>query len=254
MKKKYLFIMIFWSLFCFFQMEAAADELIVGFAYTKPPFVFATPPIESRFYDMRNSGLGMEVDIFRAALAFKGHTLKPSYFSYDQLSQALKDGKIDAAATVRADFKNRFYSDAFIRFHNFAITKNKNNMALHTIADLSDKSIVAWQGATHDLGKTFENTVQDNNKYREIGSQKEQCALFINDEADVLVIDKTIFKWWHKELSKQKDAVSYHDLFPGETIFLAGFQSEKMRDDFDEGLKTIKESGVYNQIISNYVD
>ncbi len=238
--------------------QSFAEELKVGFSFAKPPFIFAKRPFEKRFYDVNNEGLGLEIDIFKAALTVKGsHTLKPVYMPYDQLTYELNDGKIDAAATVRAELAERFYSEEFVYFHNFAITKSEKNISITGLNDLKGKSIVAWQGAKFDLGKSFENVVKDNPKYIEKADQKIQVGMFLNDRVEVLVIDQNIFKWWQKVLTEPDDTpapVTYHDLFPEKTGFLVGFLSEKIRDDFNEGLAQIKQDGTYDKIISGYVD
>ena len=49
---------------------ANAKELIIGFSYDIPPYI------------ADNATSGLEIDIVRDALKYKGHTFKPQQFSY----------------------------------------------------------------------------------------------------------------------------------------------------------------------------
>lgn len=241
------------------SLPALAKELKVGFSFAKPPFVFATQPFEPRFYDLNTPQLGMEIELFKAALALAGDdTFALVYVPYNRLEYELKDGTIDVAVTVRPTFPERFYSQEFIAFHNYAITKKKANLTINTLDDLKDKIIVAWQGAKFDLGKEFEQAVAENPKYLEEADQRKQARLFLMDRAQVLVVDEKIFKWWQKILTQEEslpvEEMTFHDLFPAQTVFHVGFIDEAARNAFDEGLKKIKADGTYDRIISSYID
>ena len=61
-----------------------ADEIKVGQGILPP-------------YGIKESASGIEVDIVRAALKVKGHTIKVRFVPFGRVSQDFKDGKIDAA-------------------------------------------------------------------------------------------------------------------------------------------------------------
>ena len=68
------------------SLPALAKELKVGFSFAKPPFVFATQPFEPRFYDLNTPQLGMEIELFKAALALAGDdTFALGYVPYNRL-------------------------------------------------------------------------------------------------------------------------------------------------------------------------
>ncbi len=61
----------------------------------------------------------------------------------------------------------------------------------------------------------------------------------------------TIFQWQTKQLSNQVDAtegIVYHKIFSEKTEFQVNFKERQIRDDFNEGLKHIREKGIYQQI------
>ena len=118
-----------------------AEELVIAFTLDTPPYVT----------DQAKSGIS--VDVVREALKRKGHTYRVEQMPYGQLADAVARG-VDAAATViKTD--GTYYSENYITFKNVAITKQTSGIQIHTIADLKDRSIVAWQNAYQDLGPSF---------------------------------------------------------------------------------------------------
>lgn len=228
------------------------NNIIVAFAYAKPPFVFATPPFCYDDYDIYTAKMGIELALVKESLASVGYNFTPVYYSYDELDKGLKNGSIEVAATVRNKLKDIYYSQEFVYFKNVIVTKKKKNIKIETFNDLADKSVVTWEGASQDLGSVFYNAIKNNDNYFEIGNQAEQGAFFFNDKADVIVIDKTIFQWWLSEFSDKFDTsedYEYHNLFPDKTVFYVGFKSKELRNLFDEGLSIIKKNGLYNDIM-----
>lgn len=228
---------------------------IIAFAYAKPPFVFSAPPFKYEDYDISSKRAGIEQDLVTAALRDQNYSYTPVFLSYNELESGLKNGFIEIAATVRNTLPDIYYSEEFVYFHNIAISKKKNNLEINSLEDLADLSIVAWEGASKDLGTDFENSIKDNADYNEIGNQEKQGKAFFNDDAEVIIIDKTIFEWWLGEFSDRfntKEEYVYHDLFPDKTVFYIGFKSKEIRDIFNKGLRNIRESGIYDQIINSY--
>ncbi len=230
----------------------AADPLTVGFSYSKPPYVYATEPFKPSDYDVTGDRPGVEFDIVRAALAARSLTFTPQFMSSDQLNQHLQDGRIDAVATVRPEVPTAFYSDNFVRFRNYAITRKDFGRPIKDIRDLAGTSTVAWQGAHFDLGKDFEAATKTTDLYREFVDQQTQVLGFLKKRANVIVIDNLIFRHWAQTLGSDPDSFVFHDIFPEHTTFVVGFTSERMRDEFNLGLREIKRSGVYADIYRKY--
>ena len=64
---------------------AWAAEVSMAFGERIPPFCF--PETNS----------GIEVDVMREALAYRGHVLKPKYFPFTRVPVAFKAREVDAA-------------------------------------------------------------------------------------------------------------------------------------------------------------
>jgi polar amino acid transport system substrate-binding protein len=86
---------------------AAAKELKCAIGQDKPPYVFGR---EKR---------GIEVDLVREALAYKGHTITITHFPNKRLQLQVPQGKCDCAVSVRITpdlEKNTYYSDPLVCF------------------------------------------------------------------------------------------------------------------------------------------
>jgi len=235
-------------------MAQRRDKLVVAFGVDKPPFVFGR---EER---------GLEVDIVREALKQKGLTFSVEHMSNNRLQVALlTKNNIDCVATVRKNDDGTYYSNDFITFKNYAVTTKKSGIVINRIPDLKGLTIVIWQKAYKDLGKEFEtvfspdppyNSPYFDRQYREVASQENQNRMFWAGRAQVIIVDKTIFEYYRKSLASEvntSEEVEYHAIFPGVTSFQVACREKKVRDDFDEGLKSIKENGIYRRLVETYI-
>lgn len=226
-----------------------AEELTIGFGMDKPPFVFGQ---EKR---------GLEIDIVREALQYKGHTFTIRHLSNNRLQCALLTMEdIDGVATVRATDDSLFYSKNFITFENFAISKKKVGIVLHKVSDLKGLHFAIWQNAWRDLGPEFEALYSpdspDREGYHEVSSQEGQNEMFWKERVAVIIVDKTIFEWYRKQFAGKYDTsleVVYHDIFQEKTHFQVAFKEQKLRDEFNEGLRYIRETGIYQQLVDKYI-
>lgn len=242
----------FFSLIFLLNIQSLAKELIIGFGQNKAPFVIG------------KTKQGLEIDIFREALAYKGHTMKVNHFSNRRLEKALINmEEIDAVATVKIIPSNGlYYVDKFIYFNNYAISKKKDNLKIEEFSDLKGLSIAIWQNAHQDLGAEFEKLFkqkpfkQYKKLYYEHHFQNSQNMMFWKGRVQVIIVDKTIFNWYRKHLSKEHDTtseVTFHSIFPKRTYFQVAFKSKSLARDFEEGLKYIKRTGRYNQLYQKYI-
>lgn len=233
-----------------FALGCQAKELVIAFGIDKPPFVFGQ---EQR---------GLEIDILREALKYKGYTIKVVHAPNYKLQTAVKEMGVDGAATVREANDGAFYSDNYIGFENYAVSKKRDRLKIDSVSDLKGKSLVAWENAYRDLGPQFEALfnpgIKDGyrRKYHEIASQREQNLMFWKNKAQVLIVDKTIFLWYRKTLAKDADTapeVEFHDIFPTRTYFQVAFKDVKVRDDFNAGLRYIRSTGKYQELVDRQV-
>ncbi|WP_157691762.1 substrate-binding periplasmic protein [Noviherbaspirillum autotrophicum] len=227
-----------------------AREITMIFGLALPPYV------------IQESNSGFEIDIIRAALAVKGHTLKPTYASFLVVPKMLKEKQADAAQRGNPDLKEGegFYyaSEPTVVYQDNAITLKKNNLKIDSLADLHGKSIVSFQGATQFLGPDFAAAVKGNPHYQESSNERRKLQMLYANSAQVYTGDVNIFKYYRNTVKNDVDTtqeVVYHKVFPINTDVTrdAVFLDKQVRDDFNAGLKQLKSSGQYQQIIKKYV-
>lgn len=230
--------------------DTRAEELVIAFSLNTPPYVM----------DEAKSGIGPE--IVRAALKPKGYTFTTRQMSYRKLADAVVKKGVDAATMVIKMDNGTYYSDKYITFRNCAITKKSSDIKIDTIADLKGKSIVAWENAYEVLGPEFQALFSPSvrapyrKKYMEIADQKEQVEMFWKGEAEVIVIDESVMRYFTKELAGKIDvsqALDYHKIFPPKTHYRISFKSRQVRDDFNAGLEEIRLNGVEQEIYDKYL-
>jgi len=231
--------------------HAAAAEVRVIFGMTIPPYV------------IKDSNSGYELEIFREALAYKGHTLKPTYASFLAVKKMLQDKAADAAQRGAPDMTEaegfHYASEPTAVYEDYAITVKKNNLAINSVADLKGKSIVAYQGATNFIGPDYTAVVKGNPNYQENGSSKRVVQMLYAGGVQVAVFDINIFKYYADLVKGETDTsaeLTYHKIFPPSAIKTnnAVFLDKQIRDDFNAGLANLKKTGRYKQIVAKYMN
>lgn len=210
----------------------------------------ALPP-----YNIPETNSGMELDIVREALKIKGYDLKPKYVPFARVKRELGNHEVDGALTINVDSGIKaFYSDEHLVCQNVVISLKKNGFTIHTINDLKDKSVLAFQDATLYLGKDFAGMAHKNPAYKEIAKQELQINLLYSNRVDAIVMDRNIF-YYHRKHNDRVDTsqpIEIWQIFPP-TPFRVAFVDETVRNAFNEGLKQLRESGRYDAIVKKYV-
>jgi polar amino acid transport system substrate-binding protein len=210
----------------------------------------ALPP-----YNIPETNSGIELEIVREALKSKGYTIKPKYVPFARVKRELRNREADGALTINPDSGIKaFYSDKHIVCQNIVISLKKNKFNINRVKDLKDKSILAFQDATLYLGKDFASMAEQNPEYREIAKQQLQINLLYSNRVDTVVLDKNIF-YYHRKYNDMVDIsqpIDIWHIFPP-TPFSVAFVDEKVRNDFNEGLKQLRDTGRYDEIVKKYI-
>ncbi len=206
-------------------------------------------------YNIPEKNCGIEMDIVREALEMKGYRIKTKYVPFARRIREIAEGEVDGVLTVNENTGlDVFLSDPHIACDNVAVSLKKNNFKIEAIGDLKDKSILTFQNAKKYLGKEFLAAAEASPDYREISKQQLQINLLYGDRVDVIVLDKNIF-YYHRNRNNMVDTTQPIDMwyiFP-KVPFRVGFVDKKVRDDFNDGLKQLQNSGRYDEIIKKYI-
>ncbi len=222
----------------------AGKELKVAVGLALPPYI------------IQDTGVGIEVDILKQALADAGYTVKLIFVPFARIKVALSDGTADAALTITeaSGITSAIYSDSHVTYKNVVITLKSRALKISGIADLSKLGIFAFQDALLYLGSDFAAMAKGNAKYAEIADQQSQVKMLFAGRTDAIIMDINIYKYF-KKMIKDIDvsqAVTIHEIF-APTNYNIGFKDKAVCDLFNAGLKKLKSSGKYDLIISSYI-
>ena len=222
------------------------ENITMAFPTYQPPFTLIGDS------DNSHDREGIWLDIVREALAYKGHTLTPRVVPYNRFASELKTNHVSAVSIVKGELPPLFVAEETVHFKNFAITHRDLDREIESLKDLAGLELVSWQGAESDLGKAFADIIPQLAFYRETAYQDTQVRVFVRRRVDVAILDENIFKYFARKNGHSPDEYVYNDVVGGRLGFSAGFLSEPIRDDFNEGLKSLKSSGRYDAIYHFY--
>ncbi|MGI0115874.1 substrate-binding periplasmic protein [Zooshikella sp. RANM57] len=228
-----------------FARPLPAETLIMAVGLAIPPYI------------IKDGDKGMELDIVREVLEKEGYTIHLVYLPLVRVVRHIADGTVDAAMTLnqKAGLNNVFLSDSHITYQNAAISLAKHHYRIESVEDLADKSVVAFQNATLYLGDAFAKMAMNNKQYSEKARQVTQVTMLFGQRVDAIVMDINIFKYYRAVEKKYVDTslpVTLHKIFPPSHYSVA-FKSKAARDKFNRGLKALKRSGRYDEIIHQYI-
>ena len=241
---KYILLMV--SILVINVYANSNKTLNVVLGVDKPPFIFG-----------KSTKKGIEADIVKEALALVGYNLKITQKPKSYLQSILhKQNNIDAVGTISQKDDELFYSEPFISYENYVITRKDSNLIVDNLNDLTSIQFVTWNGAYNDLGDKFYKYFNPitgifRYSYNDNFSQKDDVEMFFSGKVDAIIIDKTIFNWYKIHL-KNKDEYTFHNIFPKKKTYPMTFRSKRVRDAFNIGLNKLKENGRYDQIIKFY--
>ena len=231
---------------CIMSGPASAAELRIVFSQYTPPYVF-------------EDGTGIVVEIVRSALEAGGHTVKPVYVPIERGFKMFADRQVDGTTIIQESSGLKAeYSDNFMQYHNRAFALKSRNLVIRGVADLTDKSVVAFQDANKYLGEEFGRAVTGNRRYKEMAQQEAQAHMLLLGRIDVAIMDESIFRYYRQKLvdeRKAEQAQEYvgYDIFPP-TPYKAAFVDRKVRDDFNRGIAAMRKDGRYDAVYRKYAE
>ena len=226
-----------------------ARSVTLGISFSIPPYVI-----------LENDS-GLELDIIKAAFSVTGHDVIPRYMPLDRSFKLYEKKDLDGVINVKKGMVKGHYSGDVITFQNCAITLRKKAFKIDSIADLKGKRVVAFQNAKKLLGIPFSEVIGGLAYYHEVARQRLQINMLFLDRTDAVILDRNIFGYFRRKVYESLDIpqsiiaqkVVYHCVFKPAKYKIA-FHDGMLRDDFDKGLKVIRDNGTYDNIQRSYRD
>lgn len=223
---------------------AAAKDLIVGVPRSVPPYVIP------------ETWGGIEYDVVKQALALSGHTITPKLTVLARVPKEMAMGELDAGLTMRPETGvDACYSDSHVTYRNYVISLESSKLKIDSVADLSDKSAVAFQNAHIYLGEEYARAVGKSPSYREEANQVVQALLLYSGRIQAVVADYNIFRWYAGEVRGKVDVTQKLHLHPvfAPTEYHVAFRDPAICAQFNSGLAKLKASGEFDRIVSRYM-
>lgn len=226
-----------------------SEVVTMAFGEKVPPYVFP------------ETHKGIELDIIKEALAYKGHSLSPKYYPLARVALTFNDPEINAVVTdsgTNLSNNGGYYAKPAVTYSNVFITLKESQIRITNPKDLSRYSVVSFQGAAKRYPYWLDS-ISKSKRYLEINSQETQVKLLISKRYDIVLSDKNIFKYFSKLYSeanqhvhtKTFNEIEFIELNPNN--YRPIFKSKKVRDDFNEGLDYLKSSGRFQEIFNQYL-
>lgn len=225
-----------------------AKDILMAFGQEIPPYIF------------EEQDKGIEIDIISAALAYKGHTLKPLYFPLGRVPLAFRNKIVDAAmGDMGIDLKvdGGFYANPAVIYDNVFFTLKSRKLAIKNPKDLDPLYVVSFQGAEKRYPQWIKK-VSDEKRFFGISNQLSQVKLLFLGRYDVVLSDRYIFRYFVEQLKLTNSLDVYevdeHKFITENTEdYRPVFRDKNIRDDFNLGLNKIKENGQFQKIYDNYM-
>ena len=227
--------------------KASTHEILMAFSQEIPPYIIET------------SNSGIEIDIISAALAYKGHTLKPLYFPLGRVPIAFSHNLVDAAmGDMGVHLKDGFYASPAVIYDNIFITLKSRGITINKPSDLDSFHIASFQGAEKRYPDWLKSVVKDN-RFFGVSEQLRQVELLQRGRFDVVLCDRYIFRYFVNKIELMKELeiseVDEHNFITVDPMnYRPVFRNKKIRDDFNLGLSYLKESGEFQKIYDKYLD
>ncbi|WP_299372149.1 ABC transporter substrate-binding protein [uncultured Tateyamaria sp.] len=226
---------------------AMADEITMTFGDSTPPYAFV---------DTAN---GIEVDIIREALAHRDHSLVPQFVPAARVERQFKQGLVDAASKDPGrtlEGPDAHYGDVSVEFFDMLITLADHNLTLAEPSDLDGLQVISFQNA-HKFFPDWLAPVHADGRFEQTSDQRVQVLALVDGLADVAVADRNIFnhfaRAWAEEEAQELPVLEFTQFQPPLQVRPV-FRNAQIRDDFNAGLKYLRETGRYEEILETYLN
>lgn len=228
---------------------ARAAAVSMAFGDNLPPYIMA------------ETGSGIELDVVREALAYRGHVLQPRYLPMGRIPLSFIEGRVDAIMMdVGQDMlaHGGHYGVPPVLYDNVLVTLKRRGLRLRRPADLHGLNIMSFVGAARRY-PAWLRALEHTPAYVERNNQAAQPLLLAMGRYDAVLSDLSIFRYYANRQQRSDPgflmpAFDSHPLpLPDPRDYRPVFRDAAIRDDFDAGLAQLRKSGRYRQIYDQYL-
>lgn len=241
-----LVIFLIMSLIICKPINSQTKEIVASFGGSLPPWVFEAGPS------------GILVDLLKDCLEPSGYIVKARLHPYARRLSEYIDGKIDVVSDINQKViddrgLNGFYTGNIYAYENFLYSLSEKKFVINKIEELSNYSLLSWQGAIAHIGGKYAAMAKQNIKYSETHNQKTQLRLLFSNRVDFIQMDGNIYEFYRQEMLKDKEL---DVTIPVDKLPLFGkspngflFRTEKARDACISNLGLVKGKDKYKHTL-----
>lgn len=232
--------------------KCLSETIFIGHSILLPPYVI-------------KGGGGIETQVIQEAFASVGVKVEFKGMRTKHSATALDKNKVDGIVILFRSHlellpENRYDSEPLLFFENAAISFKDKTITIDKLEDLAGKRIVAFYNAKHLLTKEFRKAIEAaGTTYTERPSHFTMAKLLFAERYDVIITEKRMFTYW-LEHAKREGTLPSNSINPELSYININqssprkirFKNPKLRTLFNKGLRNIKASGRYDQIISSF--
>jgi len=229
--------------------RAVAVDVTMAFGDNLPPYILSA------------SDAGIEVEIVRAALAYRGHVLRAKFLPMGRIPFAFIAGTVDAIMMdvgMNMEPRGGYYAMPPVLYDNVFYTLRSRHLSIATPDDLKGHSIMAFVGAARRYPEWLAARSHVP-AYSERNNQAVQPLLLALGRYEVVLSDRAIFRYY---------TLLYQRAHPGfvmpaldEHAFTRAnpndyrpvFRDASVRDDFNAGLIYLRKIGYDRAIYDRYL-
>lgn len=229
--------------------SAAPASISMAFGDNLPPYIIA------------GSDAGIEVEVVREALAYRGHVLQAHYLPMARVPHTFITGQVDSIMMdVGQDMTAHggYYATPPVLYDNVFYTLKRRGLTIRKPKDLMGHTIMSFVGAARRYPEWL-GALSHSSAYVERNNQAAQPMLLALGRYDIVLCDRAIFQYYMLQSKKadpsfimpEVDVHAFARAVPAN--YRPVFRDAAIRDDFNAGLAQLRKSGRYKAIRDKYL-
>ncbi|MEZ9142627.1 MULTISPECIES: substrate-binding periplasmic protein [unclassified Shewanella] len=147
---------------------------------------------------------GLQYELLQAALATSHVKLGQVTFASNlRALRLVKTKKIDCIINSPANSEGLFLTQSLIDYQNSVFYLSKNQLAIDSVQDLKNVSLVGFQNASQYLGQEFLEIAKTHSNYIEVANQKNQVLMLFRERIQAIILEERIFDYYRSQIDSQ---------------------------------------------------
>ena len=168
-----------------------------------------------------------------------------------RLFELFKQGIADFVSLQRTEPEGYYATQPYIVYENVLITRKDLQPAVHTLADLAGRRVMAFQNARIFLPSEYVQQIPTFASYLEVVEQHQLPSMLIKGRVDALAMDKNIFEYYYRLSAPTDQSLQQLPLFGRNRYHLLGRDAWLVQY-FDQALQAFKQSPEYQKLQLKY--